>query len=968
VAIRLPGRWRSRLAVLSGLVALYAVIGFFVVPPIAKSQIVKLARSKLHREASVQKIAFNPFTLTGRIEGLKLSDRDGVPLAGADEIRADFEVSGLFRRAWRFREIAIRALDLRPRILADGKLSISDLLEPTPGEPASSGLPRLIIDHFVLSGGRAEFVDESRTPRFVQAFEPLDFELHELVTIPREGGDHAITIGLGTGASVKWSGRQTVDPLKLEGHLELGNMQLGRVWDYAVSGVPLIAKGRVDVVLDYEAHREADRSVGASIKNAKVMVREVELTPKDGSPPWLELPAAEASGIGFDWPAAKATVARVRIGRPNLRAHRNADGTLDWLSALPPGETKSGPLPVQAAIDEIELTGGRLAFRDSSVTPEVTTELSDMAAKLKDVSTDLAHPVGLEASTAINGAGHASVSGTAAVSPLAAALDVDAGGIDLTPYQPYAVRFPGADIKKATGHVKGRVRLSDGAPRVEFEGAGGVDALEIAGAGEDHLIACDSANATGVHVTVAPGRARVALVRLDGAFLKLHIDKAGNVNLSRLRMPADAPAGAGTPAAPTPGTFPVEIAKIEIKGAMADYTDESLILPFGTKIHDVNGDVRDISTTSAAAARLALEGRVADSGYVKVDGSLRPADPLAAADIGVVFRNVNMPDLTPYAAQFAGYSLEKGVLDVDVRYRIENRHLVGEHHVVAKDLVLGPKVEGAKGPGLPVRLAVALLKDKDGRIDLQVPVEGAIDSPEFGYKKVFWQAFKQILGNVVKAPFRAIAHLFGAGGTEDLELVGFASGRSELPAPEAEKLAKMAPELQAKGEIALEIEGRYDPVTDLEAIREARLESRIDAKRTGEQSLDAILEALYVETYSKDMLEAKRASYTPGAAIPAVSTETGEKPKKAQPAADTGGTTDAAGFYDSVRRQLLDVEKVEPSELEALARARGAAIAAALTAGGLDASRVKVLDPAPAKKKMQGSEFVASEMMMNAKD
>jgi hypothetical protein len=175
----------------------------------------------------------------------------------------------------------------------------------------------------------------------------------------------------------------------------------------------------------------------------------------------------------------------------------------------------------------------------------------------------------------------------------------------------------------------------------------------------------------------------------------------------------------------------------------------------------MNGDLRDVSTAAMAPARLALEGRVAEGGYVKADGILRVVDR-SPRPVNVVFRNVNMPDLTPYCAQFAGYSLQKGALDLDVRYRVENSHLVGSHRVVAKDMILGPKVEGAPSPGLPVRLAVALLKDKDGRINLDVPVEGSLNSPEFNYKSVVWQAVKIILGNIVKAPFRAIGRLFGS--------------------------------------------------------------------------------------------------------------------------------------------------------------------------------------------------------------
>jgi uncharacterized protein YbgA (DUF1722 family) len=245
-----------------------------------------------------------------------------------------------------------------------------------------------------------------------------------------------------------------------------------------------------------------------------------------------------------------------------------------------------------------------------------------------------------------------------------------------------------------------------------------------------------------------------------------------------------------------------------------------------------------------------------------------------------------------------------------------------------------------------------------------------VDSPEFNYRAVFWQAFKKILLNIVKAPFRAIGRLFGAD-QEDLELVGFPSGRSELPAPEQEKLAKMSAELAKRSEISIEIEGRFDPVTDVEAIRRARLEQRIDQKRTGEATLDSILEGLYTETFSAEKLEAERAKFMPATAPPPAEPEPKKKKKKEPPPPPPPPreSFDAGGYYDALRAQLLAAEQVSDADLADLGRSRGSAIAAALTApGGLEASRVKVLDPAPVKRKKQGSDLVASEMTMSAKD
>jgi hypothetical protein len=251
-------------------------------------------------------------------------------------------------------------------------------------------------------------------------------------------------------------------------------------------------------------------------------------------------------------------------------------------------------------------------------------------------------------------------------------------------------------------------------------------------------------------------------------------------------------------------------------------------------------------------------------------------------------------------------------------------------------------------------------------------VEGSVDSPEFSYNKIFWQALKKILTGLVTAPFRAIGRLFGGGDDEDLDLVGFSSGSSQLLASEQETQAKIAAGLAPKTEITVEVGGRYDPKADADALRRARLEARIDAKRDGAVALESILETLYAEAFSTERLEAERARFQPRTETPAAP-ETGKKKKgkkkTAAPPPPPPGVFDAAGFYDTLRAELLAAETVGDADLVTLARDRAAAIVAALTApGGLDPSRVKAGDVKPVSRKKRGSDLVASEMTMSAGD
>jgi uncharacterized protein involved in outer membrane biogenesis len=966
-------RWRFWTAWALAAVGLYAVLGFFVVPKIARSQIEKQSRALLHREAKVSRVRFNPFTLAAIVEGFDLADRDGADLVHLDRLSIDFQVSGVFRRAFRFREIVLTGPRVVARIAADGRLSIADLFAASAAEtPAGkkASMPRLLIDRFAMHGGAAKFMDESKAPTFVEELAPLDLELHGLTTIPDESGDHSITLGLGEGARVRWSGRQTVEPLRFEGKVDIAGIRLPHLWEYfAAANLLELYNGKSDVSCSYDVRQGADGSLTVAVEDITVAVHELAVRPRSGGDDWLAVPLIEVSGAHALWPEARVEVREIRVTGARALAWLDENGVVNWQSAVPEktDAPAGGTKAWTASIGAVQLIESSAHFEDRSLQPHVAVDLTDVVLKLENVTTDLKAPIPTSLSARVNGGAEATASGTVVADPPGADLDIGLRALDLRPFVPYAIHMPGMDLRSGVASVSGKLQFGSDSPKIRFDGGIELAELQVAGAGTERLVACDRATAGGVRVTVFPEKIRVAKVEIDGAFVKFEIDREGNVNLKKISTTDVAPASA-----PPPPSDPLDLAigAIAIKNASAEYTDLSVILPFGTKIHAINGSLKDLSLTSAVSAALALEGRISEAGYFKADGTMRLAAPFSATDVLVIFRGVNMAELTPYSAEFAGYSIQQGTLDVDVRYRIKDARLVGDHRVIAKDLTLGPKVEGAKGPGLPVRLAIALLKDKDGRIDLEVPIEGTVDSPEFNYRSVFWQAFKTILGNVAKAPFRALGRLFGAD-SEDLELVGFVSGHSDLPAPEQEKLVKLGVELAAKAELSLEIEGRFDPVTDADAIRRARLEQRIDVEREGTPNPEAILENLYTETFSPEQLETERQKFlpaAPNAGIPAAEPNKKEKKKGTLSAPPKEGF-DAAGFYDALRSQLLAAEDITQADLGELARARAAAISAALTApGGLDAARVKLGEPAPVKRKKQGSELVASEMTLSAGD
>ena len=593
-------------------------------------------------------------------------------------------------------------------------------------------------------------------------------------------------------------------------------------------------------------------------------------------------------------------------------------------------------------IDTVEVLDGAMQMSDRTVRPAASYELSKIQVRLSPVSNDPALPIAMVASAAMGKRSSASVSGLMTQEPFAANLDLTLRDMDLKLSQPYLKT--GVPVKLASGSMSlgGKVKLRKTRPNTVFDGRATVTGLALQDSAGDSLLAWQSLKATGVHMTAAPNLLRIKQIAVERPFARIAISKDRLLNLTTLVPPTD------TMAADT-ATTPYEIQEVAFTNGEIDFSDESLILPFRTRIDSTWGTIRDVASFGGTVGTLQMEGRIDDYGLARANGTIRANDPFAATDIRADFRNVEMVSLTPYSAQFAGYSITRGKLDVDLDYHIKDRQLKADHKIVATDLTLGASVEGGESPGFLVKLAISLLKDKEGRIKLDVPVEGSVDSPEWSYKGVMWQAVKQILSKIATAPFRLLGKLFGIGG-DDVELVDFDPGRSDVIPPEREKLDSLAAEMGRKPELLLSVEGRYDSISDVAALREASLQREIATRRdslgkkgqedTSTTMLARILESLFESQFGKPARD---------------SLESGLKEAWKRDTTRTSKKYDPAGYYTEMRTRLLAVQPVEAGALEELGRARSVAVIAAVTSGGLvDSSRVAVEEPVPVKKKKAG--------------
>ena len=546
--------------------------------------------------------------------------------------------------------------------------------------------------------------------------------------------------------------------------------------------------------------------------------------------------------------------------------------------------------------------------------------------------------------------------GTVSTADQRASLKVEAKNVALLPWAGLIAKHTTLKLVSGAAHATGQLAWDGGGktPGVRYTGSARIDDFRLdQESNGERLLAFKGLLAESLHIDSAGSKASIEDVRVSAPSGKFAIAKDHSTNFAGImRKPAAAQGDtvnkATTAAAPAVSEplFNVNVERVHISNGELDFADQSLVLPFAALIREFTGTVTGISTQAGTRTRLNFEGRVDEFGQAKIAGSVNLQQPKAFTDITVSFRNVAMSPLTPYSATFAGRRISSGKLSLDLQYKLINSQLLGENKVLLEQFTLGERVASPTAINLPLDLAIALLTDSNGKIDLSVPVRGNVDNPEFAYGHLVWQAIRTVLTNIVTAPFRALGSLFGSG-ADKVDAIGFEAGRALLAPPEREKLTRVAGVLKQRPQLRLGVEGRYDTRHDAAALRTAAAR-RILAERQGiklnNESDAAIanfanaktqraIEVLLEERAGKDSIDKFKVGHEKS---------TGKPVSRVNPALALIGRGSAdQQFYEAMFERVIALQPLPKDALQSLATQRSAAVLAFLkTSSGLEASRV----------------------------
>lgn len=700
----------------------------------------------------------------------------------------------------------------------------------------------------------------------------------------------------------------------------------------------------------------------------------------NSTPALIALPGLSMEKLAVGLSDQKAHVNRIVLEKGNLSVHRNKNGSLNWQTRLDelsrrladnPLPATAAPAPAektvgntsgknaangkthktakaepakpwQATLGELDLVGFRVGIEDDVPPGGVKTSLENINLRIFP-QLDGNAPHKLEGSLAIGTGGNLGFKGIFNEQPLSASTDLDLQALKLPPFAPYFADKARFALESGNLDVKGKFSFTQGkSTKADFNGSVAMQKFAANDLDQDQrFLAWNRLAINGISWQLDPGRLNIREVLADKPFIRVIIGQDKTINLNRILIAEETPAttaatetGAATKSSAAPKKeeppYPLKVDRIRFNDGAMLFADFTLNPQFATGIQSLNGDVRNISTDPKSRAKVDLKGRVDQYGKADINGTINPVSSDLYTDIKVQFSNLELTTLTPYSAKFAGYRIDKGKLSMDLNYKIEDRKLNATNKVVFNQLTLGEKVDSPDSIGLPLKLAVAILKDKNGVIDLDVPVTGSLDDPKFKVGPIIWKAFLNLLTKAATAPFSLIAGLVGGG--ENMDAMIFPAGQTTLAAEETEKLNKLAKALAERPALGVEIRGAFDPAADALAVRTAKFDA-VYLPRLGDSGKPRkVLEAMYKEKLGSEALEQQRALSLKPAADSAQSKEQLQLAEE--------------NYAKVLRNELIARETVLEGDLRQLALQRASVVRAQLVdVAKVEESRVFVLEP-----------------------
>ncbi|HHY6927140.1 TPA: DUF748 domain-containing protein [Burkholderia ambifaria] len=736
----------------------------------------------------------------------------------------------------------------------------------------------LTIRHFAIDGGTINVDDRVPATPTAMSLTKLAATLDGFTLQGKTPAKYTLSTSLSHGGDVKAEGAFSVAAKQADTKLTVDALALPALQPYLGEAT----RARVlDGTLGATVNAKADwgkTPLDAQVADSTVSLKSLKLATPDAKAPAIVLPDASAKIAKVDVATRTAEIASVDATGLALDVKRLKDGKIDLAALAEPAQaavpTRTVARKAEAAapswhyrIDALNVKDSAANFTDLSTPRPVKLAIKPLDLSVQKISDDMTKPLPVQLKATLNRKGTLNVSGDVTAQPLKLGLKINGNRLDAAAFEPYFGSALNATIASALLNAQGNLTFAQvkDTPRATYRGdAALVDVRMLDKATSDPFAGWRSLALSNLKVNhdekgTDVDAARVTFTNFYGRVL---LDAQGRLNLKDVVAKETGPAqsltrdaskgepvplspGATSPAAASaavaqqtsapaaasatvvvkaapPPQNPVRMhfGELLLQNGRVTYTDNFIKPNYTAHLVAIKGTVGAFGTDSTTSAPVDVAANLEGNGPISIKGSVNPLIEKPALDLTATAHDIELTNLTPYSAKYAGYPITKGKLNVDLHYQLANDQLQANNHIFIDQLTFGDHVDNDTATKLPVKLAISLLKNTRGQIDVNLPVSGSLSNPEFSVGGLIWRAVLNLIAKAVTSPFSLLANAFGGSG-EDLGYVEFAPGSYQLTDAQQKKLDTVVKMLTEKPSIRLDLIGRVDPAKDTPGLRDA---------------------------------------------------------------------------------------------------------------------------------------------------
>jgi outer membrane protein OmpA-like peptidoglycan-associated protein len=792
---------------------------------------------------------------------IKIVDLKENPIVSLPAFEISFAPSDFIAKKIHLAEVMVQSPELNISRDSSAKINLLHLLpekQPQEKPPAEEATPlSLDADHIQVTDGKIEFSDFKSIP-FKTTLQMIEIGIDNLSTAKDKKAKAHLSLQTESKESMRLESVFSINPLLSEGILELGRIQLKKYSPYYSQSVLFdVREGGLDLSTRY-IFKKTEKEPEIRLAELSAVLTSMKLRKRGDNDDLLSIPVVSLKNTSVDLTKREVDIGIVSTQKGLLKIKRYSDGKLNiqrllaesGTSGEKPGKTKKGQ-EMLVTLKDISVDRYMMKIEDSTPHEPVNLIAERINFKGTNLSTVKNSKGRVSLSFVFNKKGSVMTNGSVSINPLSANMKVSVKGVEIAPFQSYFTDRVRIIVTQGDISLNGSVSAGyskDDTMNASYKGEASVrNFASLDKAKAEEFLKWKSLYFGGMDATYNPLYVNIAQVALTDFYSRIIINKDGSINLQQVMQekyggemqkipeaPQEKPADVTTKppdmSVPQKTRKLIKIDTVTFQGGTINFSDSHIEPNFSSSFLEIGGRVSGLSSEENKFADVDLRGKLENYAPLEITGKINPLRDDLYVDLKVDFKNMDLSPLTPYSGRYLGYTIQKGALSLNLQYLIVKKKLDSQNNIFLDQFTLGHKVESPEATKLPVRLAIALLKNRKGEIDLNIPVSGYIDDPKFSMGRIIIKILVNLLTKAATSPFALLGAIFGGGG-EELSYVEFDYGSYDLGDQGTKKIDNLVKALFDRPALTLEIEGHVDVEKDKEALRQYLFTKKIKAQK-----------------------------------------------------------------------------------------------------------------------------------------